>query len=122
MVVVRGEIGPAAIDEVLPVSSSSVATAVLTAAEVFRLLDSPSPRVRQMGVTMLSAQPSADAFDWLCTCLDDPDARVRLAVTMALRRRGPEAGEVLRRMERDADPRVRQVALNAHLGAAALVG
>ncbi len=126
MVMVRGEIDVADIGDILPVPSATLSPVavegVLTGGEILRLLDSPSPRVRLMGVMMLSAQRSPEAFDWLCTCLDDPDARVRLAVAMALRRRGPEAGEVLRHLQRDDDPRVRQAAFTATEGAPVLVG
>ncbi len=119
MVGLTGHVEPESIVRIQPVPAKTVVGTqpVLTADEVFRLLDSPSPRVRLMGVLMLSTQRSAQAFDWLCTCLKDQDHRVRLAVAMALRRHGAEAEDLLRQMSRDEDPRVRravQGSLRAH--------
>jgi len=112
MVALRGAIEPADVVEIRPVADplqeQAEGAPVLTAGEVFQLLDSPSPRVRLMGVLMLATQDSAQAFDWLCTRLRDADPRVRLALAMALRRRGREARDVLLGMDRDPDPFVRQ--------------
>ena len=95
---------------------------VVTAGEVFQLLDSPSPRVRLMGVLTLGTQNSAEVFDWLCTRLDDPDPRVRLGVAMALRRWGRDADQVLHGMQADEDPLVRRAAHDAlDLSPAAMV-
>ena len=115
MVAVRGIIQPRAVAEVLrlPGPARRQSEPVLTAGEVFELLDSSSPRMRMMGVMMLATQRSAEAFDWLCTRLEDADPRVRLAVAMALRRRGIEATDVLDDMRGDADPRVRHAAETA---------
>ena len=112
MVAVWEAVGPDHVMDVLPVEDWRRETdePVVTSAEAFRYLDSPSPRVRMMGVMMLSSQETADAFDWICTRLGDPDPRVRLAVAMALRRRGREAADVLAGLRSDEDPRVREAA------------
>ncbi|MFW6154659.1 MAG: HEAT repeat domain-containing protein [Planctomycetota bacterium] len=94
---------------------------VVTAAEAFCYLDSPSPRVRMMGVMMLAGQDTPEAFDWICTRLEDPDPRVRLAVAMALRRRGRDAVDVLDGMGYDEDPRVRRAARQAGGGVGVVV-
>jgi HEAT repeat protein len=112
MVALRGSLSPSDVVEIRPVADSIQEQAetapVLTDGEVCQLLDSPSPRVRMMGVLMLATQDSAQAFDWLCTRLRDSDPRVRLALAMALRRRGREVEDVLRGMDKDPDPLVRQ--------------
>ncbi len=114
MVAVRGPVAAEKIVEFLrvaePPSSQAAVEAVLTSGEVFGLLDSPSPRVRMVGVMMLASQESAVAFDWLCTRLEDPDPRVRRVVAMALRRRGHVAADVLAELGADLDPMVRQAA------------
>ena len=94
---------------------------VVTATEAFCYLDSPSPRVRMMGVMMLAGQDTPEALDWICTRLEDPDPRVRLAVAMALRRRGTDAVDVLDGMGYDEDPRVRRAARQADSMVAAMV-
>jgi HEAT repeat protein len=115
MVAVREAVRPDQVTDVLAVEGRRRAPdePVLTAAEVFRYLDSASPRVRMMGVMMLSSQETPEAFDWICTRLEDPDPRVRLAVAMALRRRGREAADVLAALGFDEDPRVRKAACRA---------
>jgi len=123
MVAIGAAVQPQQVADVVAVDAPGGASAegegVLTAAEVFRMLDSRSPRVRMMGVLMLSACGSAEAFDWLCTRLHDRDPRVRLAVVMALRRRGRETTDVLSDMGRDRDPRIRQAARRALMAAPA---
>ena len=117
MVALRGAVQPHQVTDVVAVDALAGESAeperVLTAGEVVRMLDSRSPRVRMMGVLMLSARGSTEAFDWLCTRLDDPDPRVRLAVVAALRRRGRPAADVLSDMGRDRDPRIRRAAHRA---------
>jgi len=116
MVAVREAVGPDQVADVLPVEGRrrrATGEPVVTSAEVFRYLDSPSPRVRMMGVMMLSPQETPEAFDWICTRLEDPDPRVRLAVAMALGRRGREAADVLAGLGSDEDPRVRKAARQA---------
>ena len=114
MVGLRGRLDASAVSRVLPVSSpgdpDSLPESVLTAHEAFGLLESNSPRLRRMGVMILAAQESAEAFDWLCTRLNDSDPQVRLAVVLSLRRRGPVAGELLCDLQGDADPLIRQAA------------
>jgi hypothetical protein len=111
MVAVRRFVPPEAVCDVQCLDASDPAEGrepVVTAAEVFCYLDSPSPRVRMMGVMMLAGQDTPEAFDWICTRLEDPDPRVRLAVVMALRRRGRDAADVLEGMGYDEDPLVRR--------------
>lgn len=113
MVALRGRVEPCDVVDTLAVDArwrGDRPEPVLTPGEVLQLLDSPSPRVRLMGVMMLSAQDSTDALDWLCTRLDDPDPRVRLAVAMVMRRWGRGVDEILRGMGDDRDPMVREAA------------
>lgn len=84
-------------------------------------LRATSPAIRLAAVERLSdAPPEAheDARAWCGRMLDDPDARVRAAACDALAALGPhdELGSVLRRIDEDADPRVRQCALLALVG------
>lgn len=111
MVAVRGGLEPSVIREVLMVDEpENVTRSVLTDREALDLLESRSPRLRRMGVMILAAQESAEALDWLCTRLEDPDPQVRLAVVAALRRRGSLADELLAALSRDVDPSVRRAA------------
>ena len=101
MVAISGRLGPGRILEFLPVEQRQPRAprhGVLTRGEVFTLLDSPSPKVRIMGVMMLAGQDAPECFDWLCTRLEDPDPRVRLAVAMALRRLGSDTADLLERL------------------------
>ena len=123
MVAVRRYVPPEAVCEIqcLDVAEAPEGREpVVTAAEAFCYLDSPSPRVRMMGVMMLAGQDTPEALDWICTRLEDPDPRVRLAVAMALRRRGTDAADVLDGMGYDEDPRVRRAARQAGGTAAAM--
>ncbi|NLF31167.1 MAG: HEAT repeat domain-containing protein [Planctomycetes bacterium] len=116
MVAVRQFVPPEAVCEIQCLDAADAPEGrepVVTAAEVFCYLDSPSPRVRMMGVMMLAGQDTAEALDWICTRLEDPDPRVRLAVAMALRRRGRDACDVLDGMGYDEDPRVRRAVQQA---------
>ncbi len=113
MVAVRRVVPPEAVCDVQCLDTGGACEngePVVTAAEAFCYLDSPSARVRMMGVMMLAGQDGPEAFDWICTRLEDPDPRVRLAVAMALRRRGTDAVDVLDAMGYDEDPLVRRAA------------
>jgi hypothetical protein len=96
MVAVKDGVKASDVVAILDVTEMGEATRrpVLTAGEVFRLIESPSPRVRLMGVMMLATQTSGEAFDWLCTRLEDGDPRVRLAVRMTLRKWGVDCAEL----------------------------
>jgi hypothetical protein len=111
MVAVRGRLGPSVVRGVLAVDELHLAGRQdVTDHEALNLLESRSPRLRRLGVMMMSLQESPQALDWLCTRLNDPDPQVRLAVVAALRRRGSVAEELLCGLRQDADPQVRRAA------------